>query len=60
MFNEVLDTAPEIAAQLVQHVRLHVGPVLVHQLGERHEFRERRRVQLGMAIPMANGGLAHG
>ena len=41
VLDEFLDRAPEIRAQLVEHVCLDVRPVMVDQLGERHAAQSR-------------------
>lgn len=36
VLDEILDTASEVSAQFVEHVRLNVRAMLIHQLGKGH------------------------
>lgn len=41
VLDEVLDAAPEVGAQFVEHVRLDVRTMLIDQLRERHSVQAR-------------------
>ena len=60
VLDEFLNGAPEIGAQLVEHVRLDVRPVVVDQLGERHSAQPRGCRDLLQLHPSALAELQFG
>lgn len=53
VLDQLLDPAPEVRAQLVQHIGLDVRPMLVRQLRKRHAIEPGRCGDLLQLNPLA-------